>query len=484
MMLLIGFIVGEMILILLVWWIYRQIEHLEAFPPDPLSRRLAAIALFLIPVVLGLATLPGLLRRINQERALSSTVARLEATSTVVLPETGATSIALETQTATLEATPTSLPTTISPTAEPSNTPPPAPTNALPAMPTATIIVQPFPTAHPVQTLELNRVFLKATPAPNTTPVPTTEGVSEPTPVAPAADPEPLVTPAAPASQTPVLSEPVAAPPGRIVYVCQIFQDTNRDQICLMNADGSGNRRLTTDDNSDYHSPVLTPDGASMIYAGKETQAFEIYEMNLESEAVAQLTNGAGSSWAPDISPDGQQIVFTRRIDASDTLWVMNRDGSEARLIFGPPQGAGWDPVWSPDGEQILFASNRAGGVQMFTVQPDGTDQQQLTQVESLGGRSAWSREGASIAIFAGSPWFREIYRMNPDGSGLRQITKGGNNLSPSFSPDGQWIVFTSYRDNYLDDNGCEIYTLRADGSQVIRLTENDFCDWQPRWGP
>jgi len=43
-------------------------------------------------------------------------------------------------------------------------------------------------------------------------------------------------------------------------------------------------------------------------------------------------------------------------------------------------------------------------------------------------------------------------------------VTEGGNNLAPDFSPDGQWIAFTSYRDRYGEHNGCEIYILRLDG--------------------
>jgi hypothetical protein len=56
-----------------------------------------------------------------------------------------------------------------------------------------------------------------------------------------------------------------------------------------------------------------------------------------------------------------------------------------------------------------------------------------------------------------------------------------GNNLAQLLA---RWarITFTSYRD-YQEENGCEIYIMRTDGSQVTRLTDNNTCDWQPRWG-
>jgi tricorn protease len=74
---------------------------------------------------------------------------------------------------------------------------------------------------------------------------------------------------------------------------------------------------------------------------------------------------------------------------------------------------------------------------------------------------------------------------MNADGSNARQVSPaGGNGQGPSFSPDGQWIAFTAYYDHPGDDHGCEIYVVRLNGSDLRRLTNNDYCDYQPRWGP
>jgi TolB protein len=74
---------------------------------------------------------------------------------------------------------------------------------------------------------------------------------------------------------------------------------------------------------------------------------------------------------------------------------------------------------------------------------------------------------------------------LNSDGSSVRQLTpSGGNSQGPSFSLDGQWVAFTAYFDKYGDDHGCEIYIIRTDGTDLRRLTNNGYCDYQPRWGP
>ena len=79
-----------------------------------------------------------------------------------------------------------------------------------------------------------------------------------------------------------------------------------------MNADGSGFRRLTTDDTRQHFYASLSPDGLSVVYAAfREANVYEIYELTLANGAVKQLTDRLGLLNAPEISPDGTQIIFT-----------------------------------------------------------------------------------------------------------------------------------------------------------------------------
>ncbi len=292
--------------------------------------------------------------------------------------------------------------------------------------------------------------------------------------------PPPTLAPtiAATASPTP---DP-AKPSGKIVYVCQIYKVQVGDQICIMNADGSDRRRLTTEDYTRHFYPSMAPDGKSVVYVqfGGEN-VYNIYEMMLDGKAT-QLTDGLGVLTAPEISPDGSQIAFTHWSPESDqhSIWVMQRDGRTPHAVTSH----GWDPTWSPDGEKILFASDVNGGVQMYIVNVADGDVKQVNQMPLLRGRTDWSIKD-EIVTYSGTAWNRELYLMNADGSNVHQITpSGGNSQGPSFSPDGNWVAFTAYFDHYGDNHGCEIYIMRTDGSDLRRLTDNDFCDWQPRWGP
>lgn len=274
-------------------------------------------------------------------------------------------------------------------------------------------------------------------------------------------------------------------PQGQIVFTCQVFKVTAADQVCIMNADGSGFRRLTTNDGVRHFYPSLSPDGKSVFYSAfLEQNNYEIYRLDLASGAVDRLTNGFGIDNAPELSPDGQFITYMRSSPTRNTfnIMLMEPDGDDPNNI---PSINGWDPTWSPDGSRILFASDKDGAVQLYTVRIDGSQVRRITSLPAIRGRSDWSPDGQFIVTYSGEPWNRELYIMNADGSNVRQLTpSGGNSQGPSFSPDGKWVAFTAYFDNYGDDHGCEIYIIRIDGTDLRRLTNNTYCDYQPRWGP
>ena len=291
---------------------------------------------------------------------------------------------------------------------------------------------------------------------------------------APSSTPFPNVTSFPPAIPSPSTDGPT----GKIVYTCQV----SGNQICIINADGTGFLQLTSDPIRHWYAS-FSPDGSSVIYSAyAKDNVFEIYELNLTSGITTQLTHELGVLIAPEISPDGKSIVFTRGDgkDASE-IWVMDRNGKNPHRI----NSLGWDPTWSPDGKQILFASWWEGARQLFVMNANGSGEKKITAFDALHGRSDWSPDGQWMVTYNGPDWHREVFIFRPDFSDLRQLTPaGGNSQGPSFSPDGKWVTFTSYFDHYGDDLGCEIYIIRVDGTDLRRLTDNAYCDYQPRWGP
>src|SRR5215218_298403 len=153
----------------------------------------------------------------------------------------------------------------------------------------------------------------------------------------------------------------------------------------------------------------------------------------------------------PSFSPDGRRIVFVRVIAGSNQIFVMNVDGTNLQQLTsgGSSQTA---PDWSPDGTKIAFTSNRTGILQTFTMNPDGSNQTQLSNGLAHEVGPAWSPDGTKIA-FSRSPLSLnaryDIWQFNADGTGETQLTAtpASNEGRPAWSPDGTQIVFQTDRD-------------------------------------
>ncbi|MBI5823903.1 MAG: PD40 domain-containing protein [Chloroflexi bacterium] len=273
-------------------------------------------------------------------------------------------------------------------------------------------------------------------------------------------------------------------PSGRIVFTCQMHAE-GRNQICIINADGSAWAQLTDNDKDNWY-PSTAPDGKSVIYSSNISGRYQIYEVGLAGEPPQQINyDFGGNLFAPEISPDGSKVVFTHDERGEQVVWIMNRDGSNPHRIS---PGDGWDPSWSPNGKLILFTSSASsdGSVQLFTMHADGTEVKQITFMNSLPGRSDYSPSGSSIVTYVGKYGARSVYLIPLNGDDPVMYSFFPTSASPSFSPDGKWVAFTGYVDYPEDfDRGCEIYIIKLDDpTKIIRLTNNTYCDWQPRWGP
>jgi len=255
---------------------------------------------------------------------------------------------------------------------------------------------------------------------------------------------------------------------GKIVFTCYIKQI---DQICLMNADGSNRKQLTSFDATTFYASN-SPDGQTVYFSSRRSGSFEIYSININGDGLQRLTKNIGNLYAPELSPNGERIIFTKE---GDGLWLMKPDGSNPHALTTADD---IDPTWSADGSMIAFASSRVGKRQLFIMNADGTNIRQVTNLQDMGGRSSWSPDGRRLAFYKGPTGDHNIFIINVDGTNLVQLTNGGDNLGPSWSPDGNWIAFASYR-----DGNNEIYIIHPDGTGLTRLTNNPTSDWQPRWG-
>ncbi len=286
-----------------------------------------------------------------------------------------------------------------------------------------------------------------------------------------------------PPTKTVTATKPVVdpdEPTGRIVYTCSI----NGDEICMINADGSDWRQLTNSDLGNFNANP-SADGKSIVYVASDGNKSEIHEMQVASGKTVQLTKLGKSLGAPEISPDGKTIIFHYRSGNSNVqIWIMDRDGSNPQEFLSKSGNDVHDATWSPDGTQILFAMGKNDSNKLYIMDFNGGSPEVVNDTIDTRGRSDWS-VNTLISFDQGGPFAHDVYLMNTDGSGLRRVSQAGINAQgASVSPDGKWIAFSGYTNVADKDlNSCEIFIMRVDGTDVRQLTDNSYCDYQPRWG-
>jgi TolB protein len=206
----------------------------------------------------------------------------------------------------------------------------------------------------------------------------------------------------------------------------------------------------------DVNSPQWSPDGTKIAFVSGN----ELFLINSNGTGATRLTNGAFPRW----SPDGTQIVFESRSGVS----VINSDGSgETDLAPGA-----W-PAWSPTGAEIVFIDT---DLQLSSISPDGTGLTRLTDLpnDSIG-PPVWSPDGSRITFEALQGGNYDIYGMNADGTNLENLTgEPGDENMPTWSPDGMMIAFIageSVSENPGNTMTFDVYIMKADGSEESRLT-------------
>ena len=316
---------------------------------------------------------------------------------------------------------------------------------------------------------------------------------------------------------------------GRIVFERLRLQNTPWGELFVMNADGTGVRKLThppsgTEDvNADW-----SPDGSRIVFArAPSSGVHSIWVVKPDGTGLRRLTPNcppgvgipkckADDGW-PVWSPDGKHIAFQRlsgplrpkgaTVNTAkriyrDELVVTDANGGHLRSLvwFGPWRGDPQIPAWSPDGKRLVFLERSDNGGNcscrtLYVVNADGTGLHRLTPPSiAPGDKIDWSPDGSTILfrthpgedLNGSSGLGANLYTIHPDGTGLRQLTHldPSDRLVPgSYSPEGTSIVFgtsAGAAGGMLPD----VFVMKADGTDLRQLTKTRNFETQADWGP
>lgn len=227
--------------------------------------------------------------------------------------------------------------------------------------------------------------------------------------------------------------------------------------------------------------PTLTPPpqpvSSWIVYESRRDGNAELYIYGTDSRNEVRLTNAAGDDLHAAWSRTGSRLAFDSTRDGNSEIYIMNADGSgQTRLTNNAARD--FNPVWSADGTRLTFLSDRDGNVEMYIMDLDGSDQIRLTNSPGEECCLQWASTGNLIAFMSNQGGVWTLYRMNADGSDIRALGQASAS-TPTWSPDGAWIGFTSVR-----NGNPEIYIVSSDGANEVRLTNNTVQDTNPVWSP
>ena len=326
----------------------------------------------------------------------------------------------------------------------------------------------------------------------------------------------------------------------------------------LIKARSNGTLAFTSGEESapeDLANPSWSADGTQVVYQAGQMETMHHYS-NTPGRTLHGLVPDPGfelvhaSGW-PAVSPDGRTLVVSERTPSGDrmalVMWdvdgtnprrvyqddvtvmglewsregrwltfgaggfflnrssepaeimVMKADGSEVRAVTLGPGNAGF-PSWSPDGTEIVYRywteNERGEGLRIVDV-ATGRSRVLTTQYDTL---PFWSPQGDVIMFTRYAPDDRfpydefDIYTIRADGTDLQRLTDAeGNDAHSLWSPDGDSILFSSSRFGYKDESPlvinqpqpyAELFIMNADGSNQRPLTDNQYEEGTPAWLP
>ena len=242
---------------------------------------------------------------------------------------------------------------------------------------------------------------------------------------------------------------PHYSPDGRtIAYASQTL--TRFPEIRLVDADGGHDRALVI--RNAGSGLAWTPDGQALVYAELQIhKTYRIYgdlsRVEVKDGARRRLTRGA-RAYDPDVSPDGREVVFARKLGDRSELCLVAMDGSGERTLTRSVPGVEWSgPHFHPDGSSIVASRLLPGGwLDLVLVDKATGAVKQLTHDRAKDVEPTWTPDGQAVVFRSDRDGVSNLYALRLGDRALLRVTNVlGGAFEPSVSPDGRSVAYSDY---------------------------------------
>ena len=257
---------------------------------------------------------------------------------------------------------------------------------------------------------------------------------------------------------------------------------------------------MTTGPGVQAHS-IAAPNGSFIVYSQVDSDGSSIESLDPVSGKVTVLNEGEQWSMVPSISPDSSRIAFTSDVDGTYEIYSMEADGSDVQqLTFTNPPVQHVGPKFSPDGTLLLYASDVDEASpdlfqDLWVMPADGGPGTRLTTgLDNQEGRS-WSPDGTQIVVQTIVDGVGQLVVMDADGSNQRQITRIPADTpvftAPGIFPKMRGAVtpawspsgdWIAFASNH--EGNYDIYLIRPDGSDLKRFSNSPEQELSVGWSP